>query len=47
MSFETMKRNLERIIEHIEAGEYAAAHESLMGVMKAYPEEWQLEVAFI
>ncbi|MEI7789159.1 MAG: hypothetical protein WCI23_10945 [Chlorobiaceae bacterium] len=42
-----MKRNLERIIEHIEAGEYAAAHESLMGVMKAYPEEWQLEVAFI
>lgn len=42
-----MKRNLKRIIQHIEAGEYKAAHERLALVMKAYPEEWQLEVAFI
>ncbi|MEI7708238.1 MAG: hypothetical protein WCI90_08210 [Chlorobium sp.] len=42
-----MKRTLQRIIKNIEAGEYKAAHDRLGGVMKAYPEEWQLEVAFI
>jgi hypothetical protein len=42
-----MKRTLQRIIKNIEAGEYEAAHDRLGGVMKAYPEEWQLEVAFI
>ncbi len=42
-----MKRTLQRIIKNIEAGEYKVAHDRLGGVMKAYPEEWQLEVAFI
>ena len=42
-----MKRDIQRIIDSIEAGEYKAAHDSLGAVMKSYPEEWYLEVAFI
>jgi len=47
MDILTMRRKLKIIIEHIEAGEYKAAHDRLSVIMKAYPEEWQLEVAFI
>ncbi|TLU52228.1 MAG: hypothetical protein FDX12_02235 [Chlorobium sp.] len=47
MDILTMKKNLKRIIELIDAEEYKAAHDQLSILIKAFPEVWQLEVAFI